>query len=86
MAGTYDVLFAPDGHFELLSGGQPKVQGKYELWLDQVTLRDETGEWACPTSGVLRFTPQMNGDVILSRLADNCDGRVRFLGRRLVKK
>lgn len=87
-AGTYDVTFAADGGFQITGAGQTQVRGRYHVWLDQVTISDETGPWitAPCAAGTYRFTPQSNGDVIFGRLTDTCEGRARFFARRLLKK
>lgn len=88
LAGTYDLLFMPDGRFELTSAGTSKVRGRYDVQLDQVVLHEETGELACVgmSGGTYRYTPQANGDIVFGRLADTCDGRGRFVARRWAKK
>ena len=88
LAGTYDLLFTPDGRFELTAGGTLKVRGRYDVQLDQVLLHEETGELACigMSGGTYRYAPQANGDIVFGRLADSCDGRQRFVERRWTKK
>lgn len=88
-AGTFEARFLENGWFELRdAAGAVKVRERYDVSLDQMALHAGTGEWACPgqTVGMYRFTPQANGDVVFGRLSDTCEGRVRFIGRRWVKR
>lgn len=88
-AGTFEARFLETGWFELRdASGAVKVRERYDVALDQMVLHSGTGEWACvgQPSGTYRFTPQANGDVVFGRLADGCEGRTRFIGRRWARK
>lgn len=84
--GTFESRYAPDGTFEVSQGGKVDVRGRYEIWLDQITISGEPGQSACPGSGTYRFVPQANGDLVFGRLSDSCERRARYLARRHVKR
>lgn len=88
LAGSFVLEFSPQGAFELrTSAGDRKVWGRYGVMLDQLTVDQEDGPWACRNygPGVYRFTPQANGDIVFGRLDDACEGRARFFARRWLR-
>lgn len=84
--GTFTSTYAPDGTYEVKdAAGATIVQGRFDLWLDQIVVHSETGSVACAGPGTYRFAPQANGDVTFGLLSDSCPGRTRYLLRRHVK-
>jgi hypothetical protein len=84
---TWEVTYAPDGRYTVRRNGEPVVQGAYDLRLDELVVRDETGARACAGPGTYRWGVNARGELTIGRLSDACDGRVRFLtSRPLVRK
>lgn len=87
LAGSWDVTYAPDGRYTVRRNGETVVQGAYDLRLDELTTRDETGPRACAGPGTYRWAVNARGELVVGRLSDACEGRTRFLtGRPLVMK
>lgn len=77
----------PNGRFAVRKDGQLQVEGDYELTLDQIVHRNETGPLACSGTGTYRWSvnPATNA-LTFGRLADDCDGRFRVMTRRAYTK
>jgi hypothetical protein len=82
LAGTWEISFGADGRYTVRQNGETKAQGAYELRLDELALRDETGPLACSGPATYRWTVNARGDLVLGRLADACEGRTRVFARR----
>jgi hypothetical protein len=84
LAGEWVVTFSPNGRFTASHDGALAVEGRYDLVLDQITLRNETGPMACspPVPVTYRWVRPADDRLRLVPLDDGCGGRVKVVGTR----
>jgi hypothetical protein len=86
LAGTWEVSYGPDGRYTVRQNGETKVQGAYDVRLDELALRDETGPLACDGQAKYRWSVNPTGELVLGQLFDACEARAQVLTRRALSR
>jgi hypothetical protein len=85
LAGKWSVTFAADGSYTVRKDGADRVNGKYTMAGDEVTLMDIRGDLACVGDGLegVYNVKRVKNVVTFTKVKDtSCPGRVAALTSR----
>jgi len=86
LVGTWTIAFGANGHAIVTYNGRQVVDAPFQVNGNQITLTDDTGEYACHSTA--RYTwHAMGNELHFTRVEDTCEGRVIALtARPLVRR
>lgn len=82
IVGTWTIAFHGGGHAVVAQNGREVVQAPYAISGDRFTLTaDDTGPYACKSEGTYAWQ-MSSGRLTLTRVRDECEGRVVVVSTR----